>query len=60
MRIAFPYKDFLTVEVLTLLLIVLVSFEHVFEPSHEIMVLFVFRKLILQTRMLSHPVGLDV
>ena len=31
-----------------------------FEPSHEIMVLFVLRKLILQTRMHSHPVGLDV
>ena len=31
-----------------------------FEPCHEIMVLFVLRKLILQTRMCSHPVGLDV
>ena len=31
-----------------------------FEPSHEIMALFAFRKLILQTRMRSHPVGLDV
>ena len=31
----------------------------IFEPTHEIMVLFVLRKLILQTRMLSHPVGLD-
>ena len=31
-----------------------------YEPSHEIMVLSVFRKLILQTRMCSHPVGLDV
>ena len=30
------------------------------EPAHEIMILFVLRKLILQTRMLSHPVGLDV
>ena len=30
------------------------------EPSHEIMVLFVLRKLIPQTRMRSHPVGLDV
>ena len=30
------------------------------EPSHEIMVLFVLRKLIFQTRMRSHPVGLDV
>ena len=28
------------------------------EPSHGIMVLFVLRKLILQTRMRSHPVGL--
>ena len=27
-------------------------------PCHEIMVLFVFRKLILQKRMVSHPVGL--
>ena len=30
------------------------------EPPHEIMVLIVLRKLILQTRMRSHPVGLDV
>ena len=30
------------------------------EPAHEIMALFVLRKLILQTRMPSHPVGLDV
>ena len=31
-----------------------------FEPAHEIMALFVLRKLILQTRMRSHQVGLDV
>ena len=31
-----------------------------FEPAHEIMALFVLRKLILQTRMRSHPVGQDV
>ena len=31
-----------------------------FEPCHEIMVLFVLRKPILQSRMRSHPVGLDV
>ena len=30
------------------------------EPAHEIMVLFGLRKLILQTHMRSHPVGLDV
>ena len=30
------------------------------EPCHEIMTLFVLRKLILQMRMDSHPVGLDV
>ena len=30
------------------------------EPCHEIMVLFILRKLIFQTRMRSHPVGLDV
>ena len=30
------------------------------EPTHEIMALFVLRTLILQTRMRSHPVGLDV
>ena len=30
------------------------------EPSHEIMALFVLRKLILQTCMCSHPVRLDV
>ena len=29
-------------------------------PSHEIMALFVLRKFILQTRMRSHPVGVDV
>ena len=31
-----------------------------FEPAHEIMALFVLRKLILQMRIRSHPVGLDV
>ena len=31
-----------------------------FEPSHEGMALFVLRKLILQTRMRSHPLGSDV
>ena len=31
-----------------------------FEPAQEIMVLFSLRKLILQTRIRSHPVGLDV
>ena len=31
-----------------------------FEPAHVIMVLFVLRKLILQMRMRSHPLGLDV
>ena len=31
-----------------------------YEPSHEIMALFVLRKLILQMRMRSNPVGLDV
>ena len=30
------------------------------EPAHEIMALFVLRKLILQTHMRSHPLGLDV
>ena len=30
------------------------------EPAHEIMALFVLRKLILQTRMCSHPVGPDI
>ena len=34
--------------------------QHIIEPSHEIMALFVPRKLILQTRMHSHPVRLDV
>ena len=38
----------------------LVPLKSLFEPSHEIMVLFVIRKLILQTRMRSHPVVLDV
>ena len=31
-----------------------------FEPAHEIMALFILRKLILQTRMRSHPVELNV
>ena len=31
-----------------------------FKSYHEIMALFVFRNLILQTRMCSHPMGLDV
>ena len=31
-----------------------------YEPSHEIMALFVLRKLNLQMRIRSHPVGLDV
>ena len=30
------------------------------KPCHEIIALFVLRKLIFQTRMLSHPVGLEV
>ena len=34
--------------------------ENINEQSHEIMALFVLRKLILQTRMHSHPVELDV
>ena len=32
----------------------------IYEPCHEIMVRFVLRKLMLQTRMGSHPMGLDV
>ena len=36
------------------------SFYYTFEPAHEIMALFVLRKLILQTHMRSHPVGLEV
>ena len=35
-------------------------FKKEFEPAYEIMSLFVLRKLILQTRMRSHPVGQDV
>ena len=31
-----------------------------YEQTHEVMVLFVLRKLILQSRMCGHPVGLDV
>ena len=31
-----------------------------FEPTHEILAIFVLCKLILQTRMRSHPVGLDL
>ena len=36
------------------------TYGSLFEPALEIMVLFVLRKFILQTRMRSHPVGLDV
>ena len=36
------------------------KYEISFEPSHEIMVVFVLRKLILQTRMRSHRAGLGV
>ena len=37
-----------------------VSHIHINEPAHEIMALLVLRKLILQTRMCSHPVELDL
>ena len=33
---------------------------YTFEPSHEIIVGFVLHKLLLQTHMRSHPMGLDV
>ena len=36
------------------------KFSSVIEPAHEIMAFFVLRKLILQSRMRSQPVGLDV
>ena len=48
---------------LTYLCMVASSFLHrmsPFEPSLEIMVHFILRKLILQTRMCSRPMGLDV
>ena len=35
-------------------------FTAIFEPCHEVMVLFVLSKILLQTRMRSHPVRLDV
>ena len=38
----------------------LFSWDGSFEPTHEIMILFVLHKLILQKHMRSHPVGLDV
>ena len=34
--------------------------KNAFEACHEIMVIFVFHKFIVQTRMRSHPVGKDV
>ena len=37
-----------------------VLFLNLTESSHEIMALFVLRKLILQMHTRSHPVGLDV
>ena len=39
---------------------VILKIKLLFEPAHEIMILSVLRKLILQTRMRSHPVWLDV
>ena len=36
------------------------SLQVIYEPTHEILALFVLRKFILQIRMRSHPVGLDV
>ena len=36
------------------------SLREKWQPCHGIMVLFILRKLILQTRMRSHPAGLDV
>ena len=47
-------------QVLLAIQLVVVIHYLTYEPSHEIMVLFVLRKLIVQTRMRSHPVGLDV
>ena len=38
----------------------LTMFMYIYVPSHEIMVLFVLRRRILQTGMRSHPVGLDI
>ena len=37
-----------------------IHFNIKFEPAHEILALFILHKLILQTRMRSHPVGLEV
>ena len=44
----------------SVLYLLLCNFQTINEPSHEIVVLFVLRRLILQTRMRSYPVGLDV
>ena len=52
------YSDFRTVTCIAIFLAA--QYLEYFEPCHEIMVLFVLHKLILQTRMCSHPVGLDV
>ena len=38
----------------------LISNSYIYESSHEIMVFFVLRKIILPTHMRNHPVGLDV
>ena len=51
---------YVTILIMQAWLFVLFILIRLFEPAHEIMALFVFRKLILQTRMHSHPVGLDV
>ena len=37
-----------------------ILYQHPFEPAHEVMALFVLLKVSLQTRMRSHPVGLDI
>ena len=42
------------------IIILMIRVVPLFEPAYEIMVRFILRKVILQTRMRSHPVGLNV
>ena len=43
-----------------LILFTIIEENSINEPAHEIMALLVLRKPIFQTRIRSHPVGLDV
>ena len=55
-----PMRHNLSPKSVKFLFLFSISWIYMNEPAHEIMSLFVLRKLIIQTRMRRHPVGLDV